>query len=275
MKSKQEYISLIIIILLIFSLISSSVIYKNIYTIKENFDTLTKVQSKLEQLDVDAVIYINLDSRPDRNAEVLSELSQIEMDTSKVHRLSAIKRSWGILGCNLSHIACFKTIKERGYKRTLILEDDVGFESKDIKRWNSGVIDINTMIKSDNYDVIFLGGFVRDPNGPSKTDYATLFQTKNTSCTHAYIIKDTYVNKLMDHTENAVQMLMKNAPNVKQYHLDNAWSQLMSQDRWFISVPTLAYQRTSYSDIEGKNANEDLPLRGQVVRAWKSESLLK
>jgi len=273
MKSKQEYISLLIITLLIFSVICATVIYKNIYTIKETFDTYTK--TKLEQLDVDAVIYINLDSRPDRNEEVISELSQIEMPMSKIHRLSAIKRSWGILGCNLSHIACLKAIKERGYKRTLILEDDVGFEAKDVERWNAGVLDINNMIKSDNYDVIFLGGFVRDPEGPSKTVYSTLYQTKNTSCTHAYIIKHTYVDKLIEQTEYAVQMLMKDAPNVKQFHLDNAWSKLMAQDRWFISLPTLAYQRDSYSDIEGKVANQDLPLRGQVVRAWKSETLLK
>jgi hypothetical protein len=49
----------------------------------------------------------------------------------------------------------------------------------------------------------------------------------------------------------------------------------MAQDKWFISVPTLAYQRDSYSDIEGKVANTDLPLRGQVVRAWKEDTLLK
>jgi len=275
MKSKQDYISLIIIGLFIFSVLVATILYKNLDNLKESFVSLTNLHTNLEQLDIDSVIYINLDSRTDRNEEIINELSQINIDMSKVHRLSAVKRKWGALGCSLSHIACLKTIQERGYKRTLILEDDVGFESKDVERWNAGVIDINNMIKSNNYDMIFLGGFVRDHDGPLKTSYPTLFQTKNTSCTHAYIVKAEYVNRLIEQTETAVQMMMKEAPNVKQFHLDNAWSILMARDRWFISIPTLAYQRDSYSDIEGKVANIDLPLRGQVVRAWKEDTLLK
>ena len=69
-------------------------------------------------------------------------------------------------------------------------------------------------------------------------------------------------------------MMMKNPANVKQYNLDNAWSGLMAEDRWFITVPTLAYQRESFSDIEGQNANADEPLRGEVVRAWKAGTVL-
>jgi hypothetical protein len=67
---------------------------------------------------------------------------------------------------------------------------------------------------------------------------------------------------------------MKNPPNLSQFHLDNAWVSIMKHDRWFITIPTLAYQRESYSDIEGKIANSDAPLRGEVVRAWKTGTLL-
>jgi glycosyl transferase family 25 len=274
MKSKQDYIPVILLCLLVLSIIISSLLYSNIVKIKEGFDAVTNLHTKLEMMDIDSVIYINLDSRPDRNEEVLTELKQINMDMSKVHRLSAVKRKWGALGCSLSHIACLKFIMEKGWKRTLILEDDAGFESKDVERWNAGVIDLNNKIKSDNYDVIFLGGFVRDPEGPLKTEYTTLYQTKNTSCTHAYIIKAEYAPKLLAHTETAVQMMMKDPPNLKQFHLDNAWSVMMARDRWFISIPTLAYQRESFSDIEGQNANAAAPLRGEVVRAWKAGTLL-
>jgi GR25 family glycosyltransferase involved in LPS biosynthesis len=163
---------------------------------------------------------------------------------------------------------------EKGWKRTLILEDDAGFESKDVERWNAGATDVNTLIKTDDYDVIFLGGFVRDPNGPLKTSYPTLFKTKNTSCGHAYIVKSTYAPKLLDCLENSVQMIMKHPANHQQFHLDNAWTSIMKDDRWFVTIPTLAYQRESYSDIEGKTANSDEPLRGQVVRAWKQGTIL-
>jgi hypothetical protein len=69
-------------------------------------------------------------------------------------------------------------------------------------------------------------------------------------------------------------MMMKYPSNQKQYNLDNAWSQLMAEDKWYITLPTLAYQRESYSDIEGKDANSEQPLRGNVVRAWAKGSLL-
>lgn len=275
MKFKTDFLPLTILSLIIFSVLVSILLYSNIVKIKEGFEAVTNLHTKLEQLDIDSVIYINLDTRPDRNEEILTELNQINMNMDKVNRLSAVKRKWGALGCSLSHIACMKAILEKGWKRTLVLEDDAGFEAKDVERWNAGVIDINTKIKSDNYDVIFLGGFVRDPDGPLKTDLPTIYQTKNTSCTHAYIIKREYAQKLLDHTETAVQMMMKDAPNIKQFNLDNAWSAMMAKDRWYISIPTLAYQRESFSDIEGKEANADAPLRGEVVRAWKAGTVLK
>jgi glycosyl transferase family 25 len=274
MKSKPEYLSIIIICLLIFSIISGAYLYTNINKITEDFETLKKQHTPLEQLDIDSVIYINLDTRPDRNEEILTELKQINMDMEKVHRLSAVKRKWGALGASLSHVECMKFIKEKGWKCTLVLEDDAGFESKDIERWNAGVIDINNKIRSENYDVIFLGGFVRDPNGPLKTEFKTLYQTKNTSCGHAYIVKGTYAPKIQDCLETAIQMIMKNPPNHEQFHLDNAWTTIMNVDKWFVTIPTLAYQRESFSDIEGKVANSEAPLRGQVVRAWKQGTIL-
>lgn len=274
---KQDKTFSNIILILIISAGLSYLIYRYMPKLQEGFESIKHTES----LPVDAVIYVNLDSRKDRDEEIKSELKRIGVPEDKVHRLSAVKRSWGALGCSLSHIACLKFIQERGWTRTLVLEDDAGFEDGDSKRWSTGLQDIRAMVESSGntnldskWDVIFLGGFVRDPAGPEKTEYNTLFRTRNTSCTHAYIIRGAYAPKLREHTEIAVQMMMKNAPNVKQFNLDNAWSALMAEDRWFISVPTLAFQRESFSDIEGKNANADEPLRGQVVRAWKQGTVL-
>ena len=275
MSSKDMTFTNILLIIII-SVGASYIIYKNLNVIKEGFETLK--DEKKEELLIDSVIYINLDERKDRNEEILQEIKKIGLPEDKVHRLSAVKRKWGALGCSLSHIACLEFIIKNGWKRTLVLEDDAGFEQS---RWATGVSDINKMMQTSGqkntdskWDVIFLGGFVRDPNGPVKTEYPNLWKTKNTSCTHAYIIREEYAKKLLDHTETAVQMMMKYPSNLKQFNLDNAWSQLMAEDRWFITLPTLAYQRESYSDIEGSNANSAQPLRGNVVRAWSEGSLL-
>jgi glycosyl transferase family 25 len=272
MKCSKTTITIIILTIFVISIVAGMYLYANLEAVEEGFKSLNK--TKLEQLDIDSVIYINLDSRQDRNEEILKELSQINMPSEKIHRLSAIKRSWGALGASLSHVACMKFIQEKGWKRTLILEDDAGFEFRDVERWNAGVIDVNKKLNSEDYDVIFLGGFVRDPTGPLKTDLPTLFQTKNTSCGHAYIVKGSYAPKIQECLETGIQMIMKNPPNKEQFHLDNAWTSIMKMDKWFVTIPTLAFQRESYSDIEGKLANTDAPLRGEVVRAWKQGTVL-
>jgi hypothetical protein len=274
-KKDNTFTNILLVILISVGL--SYIIYKNLNTLKEGFETIKKETEKVEPL-IDSIIYINLDERKDRNKEILDEIKKVGLPKEKVHRLSAVKRKWGALGCSLSHRAVMEFIIEKGWQRTLVLEDDAGFEES---RWTTGIKDINNMIGSSGlkntdskWDVIFLGGFVRDPNGPAKTEYPNLWRTKNTSCTHAYIIRGDYAKKVLDHTDVAIQMMVKYPSNQKQYNLDNAWSQLMAEDKWYITLPTLAYQRESYSDIEGKNANDSQPLRGNVVRAWSEGSVL-
>ena len=279
MKEDKTFSNIILIVIISASL--AFLIYRYLPQIQEGFETLTQAKQTQEELPIDAVLYINLDSRKDRDAEVKAELSRIGVPGHKIHRLSAVKRSWGALGCALSHVACLQFIEKRGWNRTLILEDDAGFEDKDEDRWSTGLRHIGEFMKSSGdttldskWDVIFMGGFVRDPNGPQATEFPTIFRTRNTSCLHAYIVHGHYAKKLREFSETAVQMMMKHPANVKQFLIDNAWNELQAEDRWFISIPTLAYQRESFSDIEGKLANSDEPLRGDVVKAWKQGSVL-
>jgi GR25 family glycosyltransferase involved in LPS biosynthesis len=280
--NKSDFIYLSIIVIILISICGTYILYNNLLEFKEGFENLASTPSPMkEPLAVDAVIYINLDFRKDRNEEILGEIRRIGFPESKIHRLSAVKRSWGALGCALSHKAVLDFIIEHKWDKVLVLEDDAGFEDGQVERWSNGVGDINQLIASSGledtdskWDVIFLGGFVRDENGPIKTEYKTLWRTRNTSCAHAYIIRGKYCPKVREETTAAIQMLMKRPSNYKQYFLDNAWGPLMKSDKWYIALPTLAFQRESYSDIEGKTANSEAPLRGNVVRAWKEGSLL-
>jgi hypothetical protein len=56
---------------------------------------------------IDAVFYINLESRVDRKDHFLQEVQKLT-DRSKVHRINAVRDANGALGCTLSHI---KTLK--------------------------------------------------------------------------------------------------------------------------------------------------------------------
>jgi len=269
--------------ILIISIGLSFIASKYLNTVSEGFETLVEaeIESKKTEFPIDAVLYINLDERKDRDIELTAEMKRIGLPENKIHRVSAVKRKWGILGCSLSHIACMEFIIQHKWQKVLILEDDAGFEDNDKKRWDTGLKDIKKMLDSSGvkntdstWDVIFLGGFVRDPNGPEKTEYETIWKTRNTACTHAYIVRGEYAPTILEELEYSVQMLLKNPPNNKQFYVDNSLSKLMAKDRWYITLPTLAYQRESFSDIEGKEANGAQPLRGNVVRAWAAGSLL-
>lgn len=100
---------------------------------------------------VDAVVVVNLDSRPDR-WESFRERNGDKVPPEKLHRLSAVNgrelptfgqapwftertgeraRMWGgVAGCILSHRNAIRMAQERGWRNVLIVEDDVSLPSE-------------------------------------------------------------------------------------------------------------------------------------------------
>ena len=117
----------------------------------------------------DKIFYINLDKDVDRNEHMLSEFNKAKI--SNYERFPGVavdtipcKCLWrnfnkeklcdkyilGGLGARASHVGVMKLAKERGYKRILILEDDVAF-----------ALDPNMVVKMNqvpDWDMIYLGG---------------------------------------------------------------------------------------------------------------------
>lgn len=95
---------------------------------------------------IDAVIVINLDTRPDR-WEYFQKLNTGKVPPEKLHRLSAVngrelpsfgKEPWftartgerarlwgGVGGCILSHRNALRMVVENGWRNALIMEDDI------------------------------------------------------------------------------------------------------------------------------------------------------
>lgn len=95
---------------------------------------------------VDGILVINMDSNPARFS-TLSEAVAGVLPEERIERLSAVvgrelpgcgeapwfsertgerTKAWaGVAGCTLSHRKCIAVAKERGWKRVLVLEDDV------------------------------------------------------------------------------------------------------------------------------------------------------
>jgi glycosyl transferase family 25 len=69
---------------------------------------------------IDKIIYINLNKRVDRRADIENELNLFSL---RYERFSAIEHEDGAIGCALSHLEVLKIAKKNNYKNILILED--------------------------------------------------------------------------------------------------------------------------------------------------------
>lgn len=121
----------------------------------------------------DRVFYINLDGDHIRDSDMKAKLLQAGI--SNFERFPAIKAyslphisKWrnfiktdlkyllGSLGCRASHLACVRLAKGRGYKRILILEDDVVF-----LRDPNGLLAEWTKRNNDPaWDLLYFGGLI-------------------------------------------------------------------------------------------------------------------
>ena len=184
---------------------------------------------------VDAVVYINLEDRQDRNETMKLKTS---MFGNKVHRFNAIKSKNGALGCTKSHIGVLQLAIKSNWKNVLILEDDIV--------WNETEKGYKNLIQlmHNRFDVIMLGASY------CKFDDKTFKLTK-ANCSHAYIVNSHYYEHLLSNLQYGERMLECIYPiNEWRYTLDVNWNKLVENDNWFLVLPNIMYQRNDYSDID-------------------------
>ena len=131
---------------------------------------------------LDKIIYINLERRPDRNKNVIDQLTKLNL-IQMAERFNAIDGSTlnldkidssiitkqgiddakkseiiykfltpGAIGCAMSHRAIYQKIINENIQRCLILEDDITID----ENFNEKIKDIENEISYD-YDLFFLG----------------------------------------------------------------------------------------------------------------------
>ena len=105
----------------------------------------------LSKLDIDAVLCISLRNREDRRAALLASFEGSGLDIEFF--LADKDEEDPQRGCYDSHLACARTVLERGYKRALILEDDCvleDFSPRIVPR-------INRFLNTRNPEIFYLG----------------------------------------------------------------------------------------------------------------------
>jgi len=194
--------------------------------------------------NIDKIFYINLESRKDRNEEILAEFNRMSIPKEKIHRFPAIKANPGAIGCALSHLNLLMFIKQKGYTNTIILEDDFQFVvSKEEFRKNLDEV-FTTVPK---YDVIMLSYFLKQGAPYNKVCGRAL----DTQTTAGYMIHKTFLDKLIDCYKAAIPHLIEGGRDAEsKYACDQSWKVLQPNYRWFYFNQRIGRQRPGFSDIE-------------------------
>ena len=212
---------------------------------------------------IDAILYINLEHRVDRREHILQEIGKICTDSSKIHRIDAVKRAVGAMGCSMSHRkALLYAQSHPEWNMVLILEDDFTFKSDlSIEIENS----INHLINgSINMDVGFLSynhyaiqsryGINPFENKLCSQLQSTIRKVYYSQTASSYLIKKHYIPVLI---KNITESLFDMIQNGKNHHncFDIYWTRLQPIGNWYALYPVIGIQYESYSDIEQRTAN--------------------
>jgi glycosyl transferase family 25 len=204
-------------------------------------------------------LYINLNERTDRNAQLLEQFK--DMPSLNLIRFSAIRNSYGPLGCSLSHIGCIEQAKQNGWDQVLILEDD--FEL--LVNPNIFINAINKC-KDKQWDVMLLTGILKELPIYSNM----MYKVTNAQTAVAYMVNKHYYDRLLENFRSGYNLLLANPSMHSAYSLDQYWKHLQHVDSWYIQVPILGKQLDGFSD----NTNMYKNYNGYYLRGKFNRMLL-
>lgn len=198
--------------------------------------------------NIDKIIYINLNKRKDRRAEIEKELDDFGL---KYERFQAIEvPEFGCLGCGLSHLQVLKTAKERNYQNILILEDDFTFlvSKEEFEKQLTEFFNLKL-----DYDVCFLA-YNLIKSQPLENNVVNKVLDAHT--TSGYFVNNKYYDKLIELYEWAMPLLSKTGQHWI-YANDIVWKRYQESDNWYYFITRIGKQRPGYSDIGNQYVSLD------------------
>jgi glycosyl transferase family 25 len=187
------------------------------------------------------IVYINLDRRPDRRAQIEAELDGWNLP---YERFSAVDAgpTRGCVGCTASHSEVLRRAVEDGVSSLLVVEDDVtllGTREEADKRIATA------MSMYPDYDVLMLDYNLQQSTPP----VYGVGRVGEASVASLYLVAGHYLQRLYNNVREA-SMLMYMYPSIHWLYInDQYWKRLQATDKWFYLEPRLGKQRDGYSDI--------------------------
>lgn len=196
--------------------------------------------------DIKNIVYINLDSRPDRKAHIEQQLNTIGFINYK--RFKAIKTANGAVGCSMSHLKCLEDAREKGLSHLLICEDDTLFLKPELLKQQ-----LNSFLsrhKQQSWDVVLLAG---NNIPPYITIDDTCVKVSHCQTTTCYLVNSSYFSELIENIKEGISKLMRDQKNEFLYAIDKYWLRLQKTGRWFLITPLTVIQKDGYSDIRKRS----------------------
>lgn len=198
----------------------------------------------------DAIAYINLKHRTDRDTRILKELARLKADKSKITRFEGNYTPFnGHIGCVLSHIDVINWAIEKNLNNILVLEDDCYFID-DVNFLNATIEYFLKIVTK--WHVFLLGGYFEEVE---KNKYPYINRIKKSYRSHSYAINGCYFKKLRENFYESFNLLKKYSAHFHQKGeaLDSHWHILQKKDLWYSSNILLTAQIEGYSDIFWKD----------------------
>jgi GR25 family glycosyltransferase involved in LPS biosynthesis len=195
---------------------------------------------------IDAIIYINLEHRKDRNEHIIHEIKKIDPTLSKTHRIEAeYVPENGALGCSVSHVRALELcFQHPEWSRCLILEDDFTFVSPDESNFQLTEL----ILSCPQFDMLLLS-FGIDSYITEQTMSPHINRVLSSQTTSGYIVHKDYMGILLNNFRISSDIL-RNQGRCHEGCLDQYWKRLMPMGRWYAYHTRIGYQYANYSDIE-------------------------
>ena len=184
-------------------------------------------------------IYINLDRRPDRRADLEAECDRVGLP---VERFSACIDPRGPgYGCTMSHLSVLKLARDRGYPSVLVFEDDFQFLISRPHWW-----DLVAHLPAD-YDVVMLS-YNLFQSEPYDARFGRALDVHTAS---GYIVHSRFYDALIATMEEGYRLYCETGEHWL-YVNDQSWKRLQPVSRWYYSLTRVGKQRAGYSDLGEK-----------------------
>ncbi len=197
------------------------------------------------------VVYINLDSRPDRREHIEGVLDSLQIPMYRRHRFPAIAHGYGWIGCTQSHCAVVEMAQREGWPSVLILEDDFTLTVSP-EEFHTRLLEMK-----EPCDVLLLACAVLESDEvPGSTNVRRTFSAQAPS---AYIVYSHFYGRLLENYRAAVAGALGGGEHWV-YINDQYWKRLQA-DRtttWLYCTPRLGKQQAGYSDLSKSYVDYDV-----------------